>query len=46
MTCPICKKETNVICTCGFCPKCIKEYGHEGCHDIIDKRKHKEKENE
>lgn len=39
MKCPICGKQTNVACTCGFCPDCIKKHGHDGCYKIIEERK-------
>jgi Zn-dependent alcohol dehydrogenase len=38
MNCPICKKETNVVCACGFCPICIKEHTHDGCSKILSEK--------
>ncbi|MCX6748700.1 MAG: hypothetical protein NT076_03775 [Candidatus Pacearchaeota archaeon] len=34
MNCPICEKETPVVCACGFCPNCIKQYGHDKCSEL------------
>ena len=33
--CPICQKQSNVTCICGFCQECIKSYGHEECSDML-----------
>lgn len=41
MMCPICKKETRVVCACGFCPDCISKYGHDECSKML-----KEEQNE
>lgn len=35
MKCPICNKEKDVTCGCGFCMKCIKDYTHEECDRIL-----------
>jgi hypothetical protein len=35
MTCKICNKDSNLICLCGFCQECIKNYGHEECSRMV-----------
>lgn len=36
MKCNLCNKETIVTCICGFCNKCIDNYGHDGCHKKLE----------
>lgn len=38
MRCQVCNKSTNVSCICGYCPECIKRYGHDVCHEIVKKK--------
>jgi len=40
MKCVICKKETLIVCLCGYCPECIDKYTHQGCSDIISNEKY------
>lgn len=41
MICPICERETRVVCTCGFCPNCIRDYGHDECSKILKEKQSK-----
>ena len=43
MRCPICEKETNVVCACGFCPNCIKVNGHYECSRILKEKMEEKK---
>jgi hypothetical protein len=39
--CKICGKDSGmkIICICGYCFDCIKQYGHEKCHEIEQEEK-------
>lgn len=43
MICPICERESNVVCTCGFCKGCISQYGHDKCIKIEKEMREDEK---
>jgi hypothetical protein len=42
MICAICGGDSNCICLCGFCHKCIEEFGHDECYNILKVRKEKQ----
>lgn len=46
MTCKVCNRPvlTRYImrCACGYCYECIGKHGHDGCSEIIKKRRENE----
>lgn len=48
MSCRICKdvgkeySKLQCLCICGYCPDCIKKYGHDECHKITTNKEVKE----
>lgn len=40
--CKICGRETNIVCICGFCNECLRNYTHEGCYDRLNCEKSKD----
>jgi len=46
MQCVICGQPTVTTCLCGFCPKCIQRFTHEGCHRMMEDREEDRKKNE
>lgn len=43
ITCEICGKEVKITCICGFCDDCIRIHTHEGCNEIMKKKKEERK---
>lgn len=41
MKCRVCERETREICLCGYCSRCIEEYGHDKCEELVKKWKEK-----
>lgn len=42
--CKICGDDKNLICTCGFCEDCLKEFGHDGCNELLNQYKKNDKQ--
>ena len=41
--CPLCKKDSNRTCLCGFCQDCLDEFKHEGCYAKLEALKDEKK---
>lgn len=45
MKCNVCGQDkSGIFCTCGYCQKCIDEFGHDKCFEIEQERRRQKDE--